>query len=409
METNIDIGRKADMKNCIGKNIKKFRIARKMTQKDLANLIHVSPQAISKWENDLGMPDVSQLVPLSVCLCVSIDELFGREARSTSQSRSNDPNSNDFNEIMDWLGWNKFCEKGNPHGYQQRDFLGRLFHSYYPRLHKLISREAAEMIVRMLLGSDNIKRFKESPNESEYHALRMKFLEFDGRLCFQRKIIQICQIIGVTNLYDIGCEGINQGLIMIPYTNMTYTGISEDFYLRDWWGNEDSQNILNSRFTPYVEEAPPPFAKGRVSYIKGVYPDVRPEILPDSIAYNYNWFFRLRGKDTILRTASALHEDFDRIIMSLPYMELGEGENHWPTILAMWREADWSQYYVVPIGQSGFIYATRYAEDIVKLRKAFPSDEKGRIDTAIHSSYGVCGWWGDYWFPGEPYHDYLEW
>ena len=103
-----------------------------MTQKDLANLIHVSPQAISKWENDLGMPDVSQIVPLSVCLCVSIDELFGREVKSASQNRSNDPNSNDFDDIMDWLGWNKFCEKGNPHGYQkqQLDFLSLQVRQY---------------------------------------------------------------------------------------------------------------------------------------------------------------------------------------------------------------------------------------------------------------------------------------
>ena len=48
-----------------------------MTQEELAELINVTPQAISKWENSIGMPDISQLIPLANVFNVSVDTLLG--------------------------------------------------------------------------------------------------------------------------------------------------------------------------------------------------------------------------------------------------------------------------------------------------------------------------------------------
>jgi len=36
--------------NILSENIKKYRINKKLTQKDLAMLLRVSPQAVSRWE-----------------------------------------------------------------------------------------------------------------------------------------------------------------------------------------------------------------------------------------------------------------------------------------------------------------------------------------------------------------------
>ena len=44
---------------------------------ELAEAIGVSMQAVSKWETDIGMPDISQIVPLSRELAVSADILLG--------------------------------------------------------------------------------------------------------------------------------------------------------------------------------------------------------------------------------------------------------------------------------------------------------------------------------------------
>ncbi len=61
----------------IGANIKKCRKERGYTQRELADMIGVSTQAISKWETDVGAPDISQIVPLASVLEVTTDTLFG--------------------------------------------------------------------------------------------------------------------------------------------------------------------------------------------------------------------------------------------------------------------------------------------------------------------------------------------
>lgn len=47
------------------------------TQEQLANKLGISPQAVSKWENGIGLPDVMLFPMLSEALGVSTDELFG--------------------------------------------------------------------------------------------------------------------------------------------------------------------------------------------------------------------------------------------------------------------------------------------------------------------------------------------
>ena len=63
----------------IGQNIKKYRKEKGYTQSELADLIGVSVQAVSKWETDTGAPDISQVVPLASALDISTDALFDYE------------------------------------------------------------------------------------------------------------------------------------------------------------------------------------------------------------------------------------------------------------------------------------------------------------------------------------------
>lgn len=61
--------------------IKNYRKTNNLTQTDLASKLYVSKQAISKWENDICLPDVSLYPTLSEMLNVSIDELMGISKR----------------------------------------------------------------------------------------------------------------------------------------------------------------------------------------------------------------------------------------------------------------------------------------------------------------------------------------
>ena len=67
------------MKNSIGSNIKYYRKQLGLTQEELAGQLFVTPQAVSKWESDAGLPDTAQIVPLAKVLNISTDAIFGLE------------------------------------------------------------------------------------------------------------------------------------------------------------------------------------------------------------------------------------------------------------------------------------------------------------------------------------------
>ena len=60
----------------IGTKIKELRKNRGITQEQLANAIGISFQAVSKWENNLALPDISLAPILASYFGVSMDELF---------------------------------------------------------------------------------------------------------------------------------------------------------------------------------------------------------------------------------------------------------------------------------------------------------------------------------------------
>lgn len=60
----------------IGNKIKKLRKLRGITQEQLAESIGISFQAVSKWENNIALPDITLAPVLASYFGVSMDELF---------------------------------------------------------------------------------------------------------------------------------------------------------------------------------------------------------------------------------------------------------------------------------------------------------------------------------------------
>ena len=60
----------------IGERIKELRKERRMTQEQLADMVGISFQAVSKWENNLALPDITLVPVLARIFSVSTDELF---------------------------------------------------------------------------------------------------------------------------------------------------------------------------------------------------------------------------------------------------------------------------------------------------------------------------------------------
>lgn len=64
----------------LGKRIMALRKAAGMTQEQVAERLGVSPQAVSKWENDVSCPDVTMIPRIAQLFNVSTDELLGLKA-----------------------------------------------------------------------------------------------------------------------------------------------------------------------------------------------------------------------------------------------------------------------------------------------------------------------------------------
>ncbi len=81
----------------IGKNIAELRKSSGMTQEQLAETLGVSSQAVSKWENEVTMPDIMLLPVIAGCFDITVDELYG--GKKTKEKRQ----VIDYDEIPEML------------------------------------------------------------------------------------------------------------------------------------------------------------------------------------------------------------------------------------------------------------------------------------------------------------------
>lgn len=68
-----------------GKKIAQLRKEKGWTQKIIAEKLHVSVAAVSKWERGLNYPDLSLMEPLADCLGISVSELLGLKNESADK------------------------------------------------------------------------------------------------------------------------------------------------------------------------------------------------------------------------------------------------------------------------------------------------------------------------------------
>lgn len=68
----------------LGQKLKELRSKNGLTQKDLADKLHVSFQTVSKWENGENEPDIATLKELAALFSCSVDYLIGGENESPS-------------------------------------------------------------------------------------------------------------------------------------------------------------------------------------------------------------------------------------------------------------------------------------------------------------------------------------
>lgn len=75
-ENENPVKEKNETPETLGERLASARKAKGLTQDDFAKYLDVTPQAISKWENNLSCPDILLLPKISEILGVSIEELL---------------------------------------------------------------------------------------------------------------------------------------------------------------------------------------------------------------------------------------------------------------------------------------------------------------------------------------------
>lgn len=69
-------------------NLKQLRKEKQLSQEELAEILDVSRQAVSKWEQGIGYPEVEKLLLLSTKLSVSLDSLMETEIAQKSNTQN---------------------------------------------------------------------------------------------------------------------------------------------------------------------------------------------------------------------------------------------------------------------------------------------------------------------------------
>ncbi len=82
-------------KGTIGSRIAQARKAKGYTQEEFSQLLNVTAQAVSKWENDLSCPDIQLLPQIASILGMTTDELLtGTKTNQDEHSQKTEPSVN---------------------------------------------------------------------------------------------------------------------------------------------------------------------------------------------------------------------------------------------------------------------------------------------------------------------------
>src|SRR5699024_1910899 len=87
----------------LGNQLQKLREKHDMSQQDLADKLNVSRQAIYKWENNKGYPDIENLIALSDVFQVTVDEMI-RSDDKLREKINVDEDDSSFNDPGFYIG-----------------------------------------------------------------------------------------------------------------------------------------------------------------------------------------------------------------------------------------------------------------------------------------------------------------
>ena len=71
----------------LSENLKALRVSRGFTQEQAAELLGVSKQSVSRWENGVTFPDITLLPALASFYETTVDDLLGNGREETAKEK----------------------------------------------------------------------------------------------------------------------------------------------------------------------------------------------------------------------------------------------------------------------------------------------------------------------------------
>ena len=132
-------------------NLKQIRKEHHLSQEELAELLDVSRQAVSKWEQGQGYPEVEKLLMISQKLNISLDELMESEDGDIFDVA--DPRSEFENSVISEMQIASFAEstitekdreilKLRMEGYTEQEIADKVGYKTASAVHKRIAKIA---------------------------------------------------------------------------------------------------------------------------------------------------------------------------------------------------------------------------------------------------------------------------
>lgn len=170
------------MENKIGIQIARLRKEQEITQTALAEYLSVSPQAVSRWENGVSVPDICLLPQIAAFFSVSIDDLFGvsdyEKILFLVKKYSSDRNDVNYREAMRYLNMALKEDDGN-------------LKLLALKLHMLLQR-SREYHTEALKLCETLIPMAQGEDEELYAAFTMQRLQFLAELRRDEQILAEC-------------------------------------------------------------------------------------------------------------------------------------------------------------------------------------------------------------------------
>ena len=86
--------------NNFSENLKKIRKDNNLSQEQLADLLNVSRQAISKWESSTAYPEMEKIILICKKFNVNIDDLLNKDIKEINSEIESKKNINNYIERL---------------------------------------------------------------------------------------------------------------------------------------------------------------------------------------------------------------------------------------------------------------------------------------------------------------------